>query len=180
MKALTTQGILYFYDRQTTVFPTTSFKCLFLDPYSFPVVKFCHYLIFVPVVGALFLWKHWLCCTQSSPGGCWVMLADYFWSFWKYWKHFPVVAFSLLNWSMLWCFSGWCQMGNFSGRMRGKGSKSRAVGMVWPTFMLSGLCRVDCVSILLFLNVKDVDLKCGLFLGIILRCGHATLLCWVP
>lgn len=40
-------------DRLSTVFPTISLKCLFLDPYSFPVVKFCHYLIFVPVVGAV-------------------------------------------------------------------------------------------------------------------------------
>lgn len=49
---------------------------------------------------------------------------------------------------------------SFLWRMRGKGSKSRAIGMFCPIFILGGLCRVDGASILIFLNVED-DLKCG-------------------
>lgn len=52
-------------------------------------------------------------------------------------------------------------MDNFCGKMRGEGSKSRAAGILCPTFVLGGLCRVDGASILIFLTIKDVDLKCG-------------------
>lgn len=89
-----------------------------------------------------------------------VTLVGYFVALWRYLEtHHCGGIFSakLIN---IVIFSGLCQMDNFYGKKRGEGSKSRTVGMLCPTFMPAGLCRVEDASILVFLNVKDVDLKC--------------------
>lgn len=134
---------------------------LFLEPYGFPVVKFCHYLIFVQVVGAV--WgvslKALTLLHTELPRSAGVTLAGYFWFLWKCLETLPCGGISIG-----WYCDGF-QNGSFWWENERKRLKEQSYRNSLPTFMLGGLCRVDGASILIFLNVKDNNLKCGVIFG---------------
>lgn len=58
-------------------------------------------------------------------------------------------------------YCGGFQNGSFSWENERKRLKEQSYRNSLPAFMLGGLCRVGGASILIFLNIKDNNLKCG-------------------
>lgn len=113
-RSLPNQDILYFYDRRAVNCVSYNFfKMSFPWSLQFPSCKILSLSHFCSGCrGSLgdFCESFDFAGHRVHQEAAGVTLVGYFWSLWRYWKHFPVVAFSLLNWSILWGFPGWCQI----------------------------------------------------------------------
>lgn len=166
MEVPSNPGHLFFCDWQalTTVFPTTSLKCLssiFTVSQLWNSVIISFLFRFLGQFGR-FLWNHWLCSeskAQSSQEAAGVTPVGYFWSLWKYLETPPCGGISSAKLVSIVVLSGWCRIifvRNWEEKAQRAELQEGSVPHSYWSLEVSGGA-----SILIFLKVKDVDLECG-------------------